>query len=122
MGPASSPRHDPALAEPTSYAEMMITLGPAQQWGTDKGTIPCSPAHHLVTTLGILGSAVTGTGGAVLTLRASPGLTALAFAELALALAAAVLITVCSHTRATHKSKGRKISRPPPRPAGKRPR
>jgi hypothetical protein len=42
---------------------------------------------------GVLGSAITGTGGVILTLHIAPRLTPLAFAELALGFVAAVLIT-----------------------------
>jgi len=43
-------------------------------------------------TFGVLGSVVTGTAGAVLTLRIAPGLTGVALAELILALAAVLVI------------------------------
>jgi hypothetical protein len=82
---------------PGPRAELMISVGPApQQWGTAGGLVPADQAHHLITTFGILGCVTTGTGGAVFTLQADG--TTLAYAELALALIAAVLIAVCGRT------------------------
>jgi threonine/homoserine efflux transporter RhtA len=48
---------------------------------------------------GVLGSVISGTAGAVLTLRIAPRLGGLALVELMLALAAVVLISVCSRVR-----------------------
>ena len=65
-------------------------------------------------TFGILGSVVTGTAGAVLTLRIAPRLTGLALAELVLALAAALIIAVCrlSRKQAPYpKSNGQEMAR-----------
>lgn len=87
----SVPGPDPAEA-PTGFAELEIQVGPAQSWGTAKGKVPPDQAHHLITTFGVLGSAIAGIAGAVLTLRIASGLTAPAFAELALAVTSAVLI------------------------------
>jgi len=101
--------HEPALAEPSQHAELMISLGPAMQWGTARGLVPADQAHHLVTTSGILGSLVAGIGGAVLTVRTAPGFTALAYAELALALIAAALIAACSRPRAGPAGERQKV-------------
>ena len=87
----SVPGPDPAEA-PTGFAELEIQVGPARSWGTAKGKVPPAQAHHLITTFGILGSVIAGIAGAVLTLRIASGLTAPAFAELALAVTSAVLI------------------------------
>jgi hypothetical protein len=87
---------------PGPQAELMISIGPApQQWGTARGLVPADQAHHLITTFGILGSVVTGTGGAVFTLHADA--IALAYAELALALVAVVLIALCGRAGVTVK-------------------
>jgi hypothetical protein len=132
MTQTSSPDHDPADAEPptqltelaalaeppTQFAELEISFGPPP-WSV-KGTVPPDQAHHLITTFGILGSAVTGTAGAVLTLRIAPGLTSVALAVLVLAAAAVVLITACSSARAGGKSNRRKIPENQARPSVKR--
>jgi hypothetical protein len=111
METTSQPSREAAVAEPPSqHAELMISIGPAPQWGTAKGLVPADQAHHLVTTFGILGSLVTGAGTAVLTLRAGPGFTAAAYAELVLTLACAMLIAFCSRTGAKAKGKRQKAS------------
>ncbi len=117
------PSLDAAVAEAaTQHAELMISIGPAPQWGTAKGLVPADQAHHLVTTFGILGSLVTGTGGAVLILRAGPGFTVSAYAELALALVCAVLIAACSRTGAKVKGRRQKAGLQAQAPSsGKRP-
>lgn len=80
---------------PSSKAELHISLEPVE-FKTAHVTIPPHQARYYVETLGILGSIVAGTSGAVLTLRLLTGNTgvAVAVAELALALIAAVLIVV----------------------------
>ena len=83
------------VERPTSFAELEIQVGPAVPWGTAKGRVPPGQTHYLITTFGILGSVVTGTAGAVLTLRIAPRLTGLALAELILALAGALIIAAC---------------------------
>jgi len=90
----SPPGQAAALPEPSPHAELMVSFGPAPQWGTARTLVPADQAHHLVTTSGILGSLVTGIGGVVLTVRSATP--ALAYAELVLALAAAVLIAASS--------------------------
>jgi hypothetical protein len=117
MERTSPPGHEAALAEPSQHAELMISLGPAPQWGTARGLVPADQAHHLVTTFGILGSLVTGIGGAVLTLHTT--VAALAYAELALALVAAVLIAACSRMGPRGKGKRQKVSQARRRPPGK---
>jgi hypothetical protein len=91
------PNPDPALPEPPSpSARLTISVGPAQLGlGTAEGTVPPDQAHHLITTFGIVASASTGIVGAILTLRIAPTLTAIAYAELALALIAVVIIAIC---------------------------
>jgi hypothetical protein len=83
---------------------MTITVGPAQSL---RAAVPGDQAHHLITTFGILGSVCGGIGGAALTLR-NQSLAGLALAELALALAAAVLIAVCGLTRARQDERARR--------------
>jgi hypothetical protein len=102
------------LERPTGSATLTISLGPAKLGGTAKGT----QAHHLITTFGIAGSALVGVGGAVLTIHVATSLTALALAEVGLAFAAMVLITVCRWPW-RRKIKSRAISE---NPAGLRPR
>jgi hypothetical protein len=81
------------LERPTSFAELEVRVGPVP-WGKAKGRVAPDQASYLIMTFGILGSVVTGTAGAVLTLRIAPPLTGLALAELVLALAAALIIAV----------------------------
>jgi small-conductance mechanosensitive channel len=111
----SSPDHDPELADPpgkeladppTQFAELTITFGPPP-WSL-KGTVPPDQAHHLITTVGIAGSAISGIAGTVLILRIAPHLTSVALAVLALAAAAMVLTAICSSIRAGGKSKRRR--------------
>ena len=91
---------EPVPAErPTSFAELEIQVGPAAPWGTAKGRVPPDQTNYFIMTFGVLGSVVTGTAGAVLTLRIAPGLTGLALAELILALAAALIIAACGLAR-----------------------
>jgi hypothetical protein len=84
---------EPVPAErPTTFAELEIQVGPASPWGTAKGRVPPDQTSYFIMTFGVLGSAVTGTTGAVLTLRIAPALTGLALAELILALSAALMV------------------------------
>jgi hypothetical protein len=88
---------DEDVAVPSPRAELEISIGPSpKHWGTFWGRVPADQAHHLITTFGILGSATAGIGGAILTFQASGGRVALAYAELALALIATLLIAFCS--------------------------
>lgn len=98
--------HELGLAEqPTRAAQLKIKAEPARvkftarRWLTAEGTVPPSEAQHLISMFGILGCVITGTAAAVLTLRIAPGLTALAFAELMLALGGMLLITICGLIR-----------------------
>jgi hypothetical protein len=93
----------PGQAErPTWAAELRITTERAQagittrRCGTAEGMVPTDQVNHLVTTFGIASAIVTGTAGAVVTLRLAPGLTVIALAEMVLALAGAALIALCS--------------------------
>lgn len=93
-----SAREPVPLERPSSFAELEIRVGPVP-WGKAKGRVAPDQANYLIMTFGILGSVVTGTAGAVLTLRIAPRLTGLALAELVLALAAALIIAVCLFSR-----------------------
>jgi hypothetical protein len=84
---------------PGPYAELEIRVGPARPWGTAKGRIPPDQAWYFILTFGILADVITGTAGAILTMRIAPGLTAVALAELILALAAALLTAACGVAR-----------------------
>lgn len=103
---------------PTSSARLSISMGPTQVGGTAEGNVPPDQAHHLITTFGILGCAITGSAAAVATLRLAPAgaAPAAAFAVLAFNLAAAILIGLCGHTPARRKSSRRKGSQNLPQP------
>src|SRR6266567_1137653 len=89
MTQGSQGQREPDLAEqPTLSAQPRIE---ARLLGSAEGTVPSGEAHHLVTTFGMVGSAVTGTVGAVLTLRIDQHLADIALAELVLALVIAML-------------------------------
>ena len=88
-----SAREPVPLERPTSFAELEVRVGPVP-WGKARGRVAPDQANYLIMTFGILGSVVTGTAGAVLTLRIAPRLTGLALAELVLALAAVLIIAV----------------------------
>jgi hypothetical protein len=93
MTQESTAQREPDLTEqPGPSAQLKIV---ARLLGTAEGTVPPREAHHLVTTFGLVGSAVTGTAGAVLTLRIDHGLVGIALAELVVALAIGVLIAAC---------------------------
>lgn len=101
MAKNKSPTADPVPAEPpTSSAELTIKLGPAE---LARGTVPADQARHLITTFGIVASVCSGIGGAVITLRDTPNMAVLAFAELIVALAAAALIAACGRVPANRK-------------------
>ena len=92
--PAEQPTGAARVRIETEGARVKIT---ARRWITAEGTVPSRDARHLITMFGVLSSVVTGTAGAVLTLRIARQLTPVAFAELALALIGAVLIVVGGH-------------------------
>jgi hypothetical protein len=93
MTQGSLVQQEPGLTEqPSPSAQLKID---ARVLGTAGGTVPPRRAHHLVTTSGMVGSCVTGTAGAVLTLRVDHALAGIALAELVLALAIAVLVAAC---------------------------
>jgi hypothetical protein len=95
MTQGSQGQREPDLAEhPTRSAQLKID---ARLLGSAEGTVPSGEAHHLVTTFGMVGCAVTGTAGAVITLRIDQHLAGIALAELALALVIAML--VAAHSR-----------------------
>lgn len=113
----------PGLAEqPTPAAQLKIKADPARvkvtarRWGTAEGTVPPAEAHHLINMVGILGGAITGITGAVLTMRIGPRFTPLALAELGLALAAMVLITACCHHRNKNRDEGHPAAPGPRKP------
>ena len=84
---------EPVPAElPTSCAKLEIQAGPLMPCGTAPGRLRPDRVNHLIVTLGVLGSAVTGTAGAILIVRIAPKQAGLALAELILALAAALVI------------------------------
>jgi hypothetical protein len=86
------------------------------------GLIPADQAHHLITTFGILASLATGIGAAVLTLQSVAGAVGLAYAELAVALIAAVVIAVCGSTSASGRRRRRQAgSQAPINLAGREP-
>jgi len=101
--------------EPTQFAELEISVAPDQR---ARGRVPFDHARYLITTLGILGSAATGTGGAILVLYVAPRLTIVVIAELALALVAAVLIVGCGRIPVTEKNNGAKNHEGLERPSG----
>jgi hypothetical protein len=114
MGKNKSPTAGLVFPEPpTAAARLIIKLGPAQ---LAEGTVPPDQARHLITTFGILGCIVSGIGGAVFTVRASPVHIALAFAELALALAGAALIARCGRIPARRKGGQGTVPATQPRP------
>jgi hypothetical protein len=88
----------PAPAEqPTEYAELRVSVRPVSV----QRTVPRGETHRIIATLGILGSAVAGIGGTVLTIRIAADMTAIVLggAELALALIAAILIALAGGRR-----------------------
>jgi hypothetical protein len=90
MTQGSQGQREPDLAEqPTQFAQLKID---ARLVGSAEGTVPSGEAHHFVATSGMVASAVTGTAGAVFTLRIDQHLAGIALAELVLALAIAMLI------------------------------
>lgn len=101
-GDLAAPPTAELTEQPTRAAQLKITEQPARvkitakRWGSAEGIVPSAEAHHLITTFGLMGSVITGTTSAVLTLRIDSRLTALAILELALTAMVAVLIVVCS--------------------------
>ena len=113
-----SPTTASRLAElPSAAAKLTIKVGPAQ---LAEGTVPPDQARHLITTFGILGCIFAGIGGAVLTLHVARTLIALAFAELALALAGAALIAACGHVPAHRENDHPAITAGQPLPPARR--
>lgn len=80
---------EPGPERPTPAAQLKIT---ARQLGSAEGIVPPAAARHLIAAFGVLGCVITGTAGAILTLRIDPALTTPALAELVLALTSALLI------------------------------
>jgi len=93
---SSSSTPSPDASElPTEAAKLTIMVGPTQRVSA-QGIVPADQAGLVITTFGVVGSAISGIAGAVLTIRITNGTVgvALASGELVLALIAAVLITV----------------------------
>ena len=106
---------EPVPAElPTSCAKLEIRAGPLMPCGTAPGRMRPDQVNHLIVTLGVLGSAVTGTVGAILIVRIAPGRPGLALAELVFALAFALVIAAYGIA----SDRGRRSQ---PRPASDRP-
>jgi hypothetical protein len=98
---------------PGPSAKLTIKVGPTQPWGIAEGTVPPDQAHHLITTFGIVASAFTGTGAAVLTLQIAPAhSTMLAFGELIAGLAAGILVAACSLRQARRRRRRRRRRKP----------
>jgi hypothetical protein len=92
---------DPApVEEPSPSAELRIRLGYAGPQDMAKRPVSPDQKNYMIMTCGVLGSVVTGTAGAVLTLRVAPGRTGLARAELIVAAAAAGVIAAGRRSRA----------------------
>jgi hypothetical protein len=90
---------EPVPAEdPTPSAELRIWVGYAGPPITAKHRV--SP-DYIIMTCGVLGSVVTGTAGAILTLRVAPERTRLALAELIVAVTGAGVIAAGSRFRET---------------------
>jgi hypothetical protein len=105
------PASDRPLAEaPSQDAELIVSVSPVQRRVTIWGRVPPGQARGLIAMLGILASTITGISGVVLTLRIEPGLTVLAYAELALALVAIVLIAACGKPPGNGEDRGQGIT------------
>jgi hypothetical protein len=86
---------EPVPAElPTTCAKLEIQASPLMPCGPTPGRMRPGQVNHLIMTLGVLGSTITGTAGAILIVRIAPRQAGLALAELALALAAALVIAI----------------------------
>jgi hypothetical protein len=100
-----APRTQSPAERPTRAAQLKIRTEPARvkfnvwRWLTAEGSVPPADARHLITTFGVMAAAISGPAGVVLTLHISPKLTTIAIIELALAMAAALLIAACSRIR-----------------------
>ena len=93
---------EPAPAEePSPSAELGIRLGYARPQGMAKWRVSPDQTDYMIMTSGVLGSVVTGTAGAVLTLCVAPERTGLARAELIVAAASACVIAAGRWSRAT---------------------
>jgi hypothetical protein len=93
---ASSQPADQAVDKASEHASLKVSLGAVpRRWGDVTAIVPPGQARHMITVTGLLGSVITGTTAAVLTLHTSTGLVAPAYAELALALVAALLVAIC---------------------------
>jgi hypothetical protein len=115
MTPASPAEHEPDHVErPSEAAQLKIRAEPARlkviarRWLTAEGTVPPANAEHLISAFGIVGCVVTGCAAAVLTMHAGTRLTSVAFAELAVALAGAILIAFCGPARHESGRQGKK--------------
>jgi hypothetical protein len=91
-GPSGRGIRQAPAETPTSSAKLGIRL--SKTGGSARANVPPSEARHTVTAFSILGTTWAGIGGAVLTVRISPGLSGLALAELGLTLAVAVILAL----------------------------
>jgi len=92
----------PAPAEePTPSAELRIRIACAGHPDTAKRRTSPDQMKFMILTGGVLGSVITGTAGAVLTLRIAPGRTGLALAELIVAMTGAAVIAASGRFRET---------------------
>jgi hypothetical protein len=115
MGTKLPPTFEPGTDDLTPAAKLVIRVGPSQ---LAEGTVPPEQARHLITTFGILGCVFAGVGSAVLTLHIAASLAPLAWGELVLALAGAVLIAIGSRT-AAGKAPGHRRSKVSGRRSGR---
>lgn len=93
---------------PTTRAKLDIQAGPPMPCGPAPGRMRPGQVNQLIVTLGVLGSTVTGTAGAILTVRIAPGQAGLALAELALALASALVIAIYGTYGVARRERGRR--------------
>jgi hypothetical protein len=94
--PSAAPSSGQA-EQPTSSAELELSLRPTEITGKAAGTVPASEARVLITTFGMIAMGVSGIVGAVLTANIAPPTAVtwylgLAVAELVLAFGIVLLI------------------------------
>jgi hypothetical protein len=97
---------------PSKAAVMEIQLGPDRS-ARARGSVPPEHSPQLIMTFGIAGCAVAGITGMAVTLRIATSLTGPAYAELALALACAVMIWLHGTVAHAARRQGTSESDPP---------
>jgi hypothetical protein len=105
-------REPAPVEEPTPSAELTIWVGYAEPRNMAKRRVSPDQTNYMIMTCGVLGSVVTGTAGAVLTLCVAPERTGLALAELTASVTAACVIAAGLRSRETAGDKaahGRRI-------------